>query len=301
VVWHLSFARNGELAYAALAKRMTLRRVAFDPARGALAGEPIQLAPDSLSLDDVDISLDGQWIACRNVRDGQENIMLLRSDGSGDHRLLTNDGYKDRGPRWSPDGRRLAFYSNRSGSWEIWTIGRDGGDKQRLTFTEGVNVYFPLWSPDSARLIYSRHGGFPFIIEVDRALHERQPKPLLPLDKKEMGFWPRDWSADGRKLAGSWREGFNDKTVVGLYSLHSRRFDPLDTPGVGMAWLNDNRRLLIRQNEKIFLADSHTQKRHELINPSPHSILQLVISRDNRWLYYSLEQTEADIWLLSLK
>ena len=68
-----------------------------------------------------------------------------------------------------------------------------------------------------------------------------------------------------------------------------------------MAWLNDNRRLLIRQNEKIFLADSHTQKRHELINPFPHKILQLVTSRDNRWLYYSLEQTEADIWLLSLK
>jgi Tol biopolymer transport system component len=297
-VRHLSFARNGDLAYAALAQRKTLHRVAFDPASGALAGEPSQIATDSLSLDDPDISPDGQWIACRNLREGRENILLLRSDGAGEPRLLTNDAYKDRGPRWSPDGRRLAFYSNRSGAWEIWTIKNDGGDKQRLTFTEGANVYFPLWSPDGARLVYTRHGGLPFVIEVDRPLHERQPQPLFSPDKEEMAFWPRDWSDDGRKLAGDWRKGLNDQTVVGLYSFPSRRFEPLEMLGVALAWLNDNRRLLFRQNEKIYLADSRTRKYQEALNPFPHRILQFVLSRDNRWLYYSLEQTEADIWLM---
>jgi dipeptidyl aminopeptidase/acylaminoacyl peptidase len=90
--------------------------------------------------------------------------MLLKSDGSGELRALTDDAYKDRGPRWSPDGRRIAFYSNRSGAWEIWTIASDGGDKRRLTFTEGANVYFPIWSPSGDRLVYTRHGGLPFVI-----------------------------------------------------------------------------------------------------------------------------------------
>jgi Tol biopolymer transport system component len=301
LIRHLSFARNGDLAYAALVQRITLHRVAFDPARGALVGEPNQLTTDSLSLDDVDISPDGQWIACRIARGGQENIMVLRSDGAGEPRLLTNDAYKDRGPRWSPDGRRIAFYSDRSGAWEIWTINNDGGDKQRLTFTEGAKVYYPIWSPDGARLVYTRHGGVPFVIEVNRPLHERQPRPLFSPDEAEMAFWSRDWSADGQKLAGSFRNKPNENQIVGLYSFASRRFEPLAVPGAALAWLNDNRRLLTRQNEKIFLADSHTQKHHELLNSFPQRILQLVISRDNRWLYYSQEQNEADIWLLSLK
>src|SRR5262245_57233208 len=206
---HLSFARNGELAYAALTQRRTLHKIAFDPARGALAGRPSQLATNSLSLDEPDVSPDGQWIACRSLVDRRENIMLLRSDGAGEQRLLTSDAYKDRGPRWSPDGQRLAFYSNRSGTWEIWTIRNDGGDKQRLTFTDSANVHFPLWSPDGASLIYTRRGGFPFIVEVDRPLHERHPRPLFSSDNTEMGFWPRDWSADGSKLTGEWRKGLN--------------------------------------------------------------------------------------------
>lgn len=116
-----------------------------------------------------------------------------------------------------------------------------------------------------------------------------------------MAFWPRDWSVDGRKLAGVWRKGHNDRPVVGLYSFPSRRPEPLDMPGVGLAWLNDNRRLLIRQNEKIFLVDSRTQKYHETLNPFPHRILQFALARDNRWLYHSLEQTDADIWMISMK
>jgi eukaryotic-like serine/threonine-protein kinase len=214
--------------------------------------------------------------------------------------VLTNDAYKDRGPRWSPDGRRIAFYSNRSGAWEIWTVKSDGSDKQRLTFTEGANVYFPLWSPDEARLVYTRHGGLPFVIEVNRPLHERQPQPLFSPDQAEMAFWPRDWSADGRKLAGAWRSKLNDEPVVGLYSFTLRRFEALALSGSAQAWLNDNRRLLFRHNEKIFLVDTRTQKQAEVLNPFPHRILQAALSRDNRWLYYSLEQIEADIWLLSL-
>jgi Tol biopolymer transport system component/serine/threonine protein kinase len=301
VIRHLSFARNGDLAYAALVQRKTLHRVAFDPARGALAGEPSQFTTDSLSLDEPDISPDGQWIACRIAREGRENILLLKSDGAGEPRLLTNDDYKDRGPQWSPDGRRIAFYSNRSGAWEIWSINNDGGDKRRLTFTESANVYFPLWSPDGARLVYTRHGGVPFVIEVNRPLHERQPQPLLSPDEKEIAFWPRAWSADGQKLAGSWRSKAHDQPVAGLYSFPSRRSEPLDMPGAGRAWLSDNRRLLVRQNEKIILIDSQTQKHHEALNTFPHRLLQFALSRDNRRLYYSLEQTEADIWLMKTR
>jgi eukaryotic-like serine/threonine-protein kinase len=298
VIRHLSFARNGDLAYAALVQRKTLRKVAFDPASGALAGEPRQLTTDSLSLDDPDISPDGQWIVCRSLREGQENILLLRSDGAGEPRLLTNDAYKDRGPRWSPDGSRIAFYSNRSGAWEIWTIKSDGGEKQRLTFTEGANVYFPIWSPSGDRLVYTRHGGVPFVIEVDRPLHERRPQPIFSSDGSEMAFWARDWSADGRKLSGAWRKKFNGPNVVGVFSFPSRRFEPLAQSGSAMIWLNDNRRLLFRKDDKIFLFDSQTQIHNETLNQFPHKVLQVALSRDNHWLYFSLEQTEADIWLI---
>jgi hypothetical protein len=86
--------------------------------------------------------------------------------------------------------------------------------------------------------------------------------------------------------------------VVGVFSLSSRRFEPLTLSGAATFWLNDNRRLLFRQDEKIFLVDIQTQKYHEALNQFPHKVLQAVLSRDNQWLYYSLEQTEADIWLM---
>src|SRR4030095_2033189 len=100
-----------------------------------------------------DPSPDGDWLAYYSLGK-QEDIFIIRTDGTG-MRQLTDDTFKDREPRWSPDGKRIAFTSNRSGSSEIWAINRDGSGLQQLTQMAGAP--HPAWSPDGTQQGSSIH------------------------------------------------------------------------------------------------------------------------------------------------
>jgi dipeptidyl aminopeptidase/acylaminoacyl peptidase len=212
-----------------------------------------------------------------------------------------NDAIKDRGPRWAPDGKRIAFYSNRGGTWNIWMINADGGGLRQLTFTGEAKAYFPLWSPEGKRLVYTNGAGAPFMIEVDRPWQEQTPQPLLSLTEPQVRFWVRAWSGDGLKLAGGWRRINENKLTLVSYTFATRQFEPLTKiEGDNCVWLNDNRRLLYLHDGKILLVDSENKKTQEVISAAPQRITHFVISRDNRTLYFDVDATEADIWMLSL-
>src|SRR5262245_24543960 len=300
---HFTFSRDGRsLAYVEVNTQKNLRRVAFDPERGMVVGEPTWVTQGSRWFMDADISPDGEWLVCSSGGDEQEDLFLIKSAGAGERRPLTNDASKDRGPRWSPDGKRIAFYSDRSGSWEIWTINADGSGLRRLTFTSGARAYFPLWSPDGARLIYTTAAAAPFMIEVDKSWQEQTPQPLLSATEPRSRFWARSWSGDGLKLSGGFRRITEAKLMPASYSFASRQFEPLtELDGEYCLWLNDNRRLLSHHDGKIFLVDSKTKKSQEVLSATPNKINRFVISRDNRLLFFDVEVTDADIWLLSLK
>ena len=107
---HFSFSRDGRsLAYVEVNSQKNLRRVAFDPERGLVVGEPSWVTTGSRWVLDADISPDGAWIVCSSGGDEQEDRFLIKNDGYGERRPLTNDASKDRGPRWSPDGARLIY------------------------------------------------------------------------------------------------------------------------------------------------------------------------------------------------
>ncbi len=299
---HFSFSRDGRsLAYVELYTQKNLRRVAFDPARGVPVGWPDVVTNGSRWVLDPDISPDGDWLVCSSGGDEQEDLFLIRSDGAGERRPLTNDASKDRGPRWSPDGKRIAFYSDRSGAWEIWLINADGGDLRRITFTDEARTFFPLWSPDGARLIYTTAAAVPFMIEVDKPWKDQNPQRLISATKQELRFWARSWSGDGLKLAGGFRYITEPKSIPASFTLSSRQFDTLNKlEGEYCLWLNDNRRLLSHHDGRIFLVDSKTKMPQEILSAAPNKINRFVISRDNRMLYFDVETTEGDIRLLSL-
>jgi WD40 repeat protein len=76
-------------------------------------------------------SPDGKQIAFMSKRDGNWEIYLVNTDGSGLHRL-TEDVANDGLPAWSPDGHHIAFVSDRDGSWAIWVMNPDGSGQRRL-------------------------------------------------------------------------------------------------------------------------------------------------------------------------
>ena len=67
------------------------------------------------------VSPDGKRITFVSNGDGNAEIYLMNSDGSGVLRLTRNVA-DDSSPHWSPDGRRIIFNSNRSGKYALYEI-----------------------------------------------------------------------------------------------------------------------------------------------------------------------------------
>jgi dipeptidyl aminopeptidase/acylaminoacyl peptidase len=297
----LSISRDGRrIAYAQQVRADNLQKVGFDPSTEKVVGQPAWVTQGSRHALASDLSPDGEWLAFYE-RGKQEDIFVIKTDGT-EQRQLTNDIHRDRHPRWSPDGKRIAFYSNRSGRYEVWTIAPDGSGLQQLTYTSGGTVLYPVWSPDGARLAYSVQGGTPFILEAGKSWKEQSPQPLPSFGEATVWFQAWSWSSDGRRLAGHRILANGLRSGVIIYSLESRKFERLTDFGVGPVWLKDNRRLLFFRQDKLYLVDSQSKKAHEVLSVAPHNLsAKLVLSRDNRMIYFGLSQTEADIWLMSLE
>ena len=69
-------------------------------------------------------SPDGDRVAFVSNVDGNWEIYLMRSDGSGILRLTRNVA-EDTDPGWSPDGKRIIFSSNRNGKFAIYEMAID--------------------------------------------------------------------------------------------------------------------------------------------------------------------------------
>src|SRR5262249_22264826 len=156
-----------------------------------------------------DVSPDGEWLAFQTIR-GQEDLFVSRVDGTRETQL-TNDSFKDKVPRWSPDGRRISFYSNRSGQYEVWIINRDGSGLQQITHdpTGQWHVIRSVWSPDGAQLAVNQvtNQESPANQKDTRTivtdLHNNIIQTLPPLgDPETEWFDVWSWSPDGQWLGG---------------------------------------------------------------------------------------------------
>jgi len=113
----------------------------------------------------------GRQIAFVSSRDGNDEIYVMRADGSGQQRLTHND-VNDWWPVWSPDGTQIAFTSAREGDYAIYVMDADGGNQRRLTDNDGDD-WRPTWSPDGARIAFQSNpdGQWDiYVINVEDAL-----------------------------------------------------------------------------------------------------------------------------------
>src|SRR5574341_1882924 len=81
-------------------------------------------------------------------RNGNPEIYVMNSDGSGQTRLTSNAGV-DEYPNWSPDGRKIVYTSEGIDTGEVFVINADGSGETNLTHNpQYFGVEKPKWSPD---------------------------------------------------------------------------------------------------------------------------------------------------------
>jgi Tol biopolymer transport system component/tRNA A-37 threonylcarbamoyl transferase component Bud32 len=297
---HLSISRDGRrIAYVQRVASSNIHRVGFDPVAGTVTGQPGAVTRGSRLVGAPDVSPDGEWLTFYSTGK-QEDIFIIRADGTG-LRQLTDDIYKDRAPRWSPDGKRIAFFSNRSGRYEIWITNRDGSGLQQLTYNSPASVVNPVWSPDGRQLACTLITGETLVLDVAKAGTPQVSRalPHLPDSSQRFDLW--SWSGDGQRLAGDCNRPDGSFAGIAIYSFASQQYEHLTDFGRFPVWLKDGRRLIFTHQGKLILVDSQTRKVRELFSAALGSDMAATLAPDNRVIYMTFSSTEADIWLATLQ
>jgi Tol biopolymer transport system component len=96
-----------------------------------------------------------------------EQVWIMKSDGSDQHALTTGAAPKDQVPSWSPDGKHIVYSSGVADSEGIWVMAADGSGQVQLSGCSPAEAspcaagddFGPVWSPDGTRIAFLRAFG----------------------------------------------------------------------------------------------------------------------------------------------
>ena len=188
---------------------------------------------------------------------GREDLFVVKSDGTG-YRQLTDDAFRDRGPRWSPDGTRIALLQRPQRAL------RDLGDPPRRQRARAAHEDHraprerrsPGRPTESS--IATDDGAQTWIEDLTQPLDQRQAEALPPLEGGH-ALQPRSWSPDGTTLAGD-LDLLRVARTASRCSTRSPRAATARCPRAGARplWLSDSRRLLVARTTGSCLLDTRT-------------------------------------------
>lgn len=272
-------------------------KVDFDAQTETIGKTSVEITRGSKITTNPEISADNKFLTFDAIGDKQEDVFVAKADGSN-IRQLTNDVYKDRAPRWSPDGNRIAFFTDETGKYEGYVMNADGsGRKKVTTFPSDSWSQLPVWSPDGKRLIFNSRNGYPIIFDPDKESIEQKPQYLPDEGNPKRWFMAYSWSPDGKKIIGYGRDTEKPESYLMIFDFTTNKYETISDFGTRALWLADNKRTVFYYGDKIYLLDTETKRRKVLLSVAPNRIQSISISKDNRSIYYTVQKSESDIWL----
>ena len=197
----------------------------------------------------------GQHIAFVSTRDGNEEIYVMNTDGTGQTNLSVHPA-RDTVPAWSPDGRHIAFESNRDGNWEIYVMNADGSGQARLT-NSPFEDHDPDWSPDGQRIIFHSNRDD----KVSRIwIMNADGSEQRSITNNSSGDWAASWSPDGQRLA--FASNLNRANIYAMDTDGGNLLRLTDNPARDSVphWSPDGRRIVFYSerdgNREIYVMDA---------------------------------------------
>ena len=290
------------LIFRALIQSVNPAAIELDPVSGR-AGAVRLLQHRTGRLVPTDVSPDGRWIALVNRRERQQDIFIMRPDGTRLTRL-TDDLARDWAGRFTADSSALTFYSNREGTYDAWSMRLDGSNRTRLTSIPGEEVNFTMFAPDGQRLMATLNGGTVVIGTAPWPLTGPAAGEIaIPaLAVGEGSLIPSFWSRDGRWLSGGIQLPSGAIAGNALYDVAARTVRQLsdDAGNFDVAWMPGQTHVAyFTAAGALMIQDITSLARRELTVPlplPPDDDLSIAASPDGRTLYYGAQRMEANIW-----
>ena len=141
--------RGGKLAYSSLSSRSNIwRKDLLRP-----QSPDVELIPSSRAQLDAQYSPDGKLIAFASFRSGKQGVWISSSDGTNLVQM-SNPDYASGSPQWSPDGSKIVFDAHPGEQWEIYEADVAERNPKKLVTTVN-NVVRPSWSRDGRWIYFS--------------------------------------------------------------------------------------------------------------------------------------------------
>jgi Tol biopolymer transport system component len=137
-------------------------------------------------------------IVYRTIQNGNPNIWIMNSDGTG-NRQLSNNADQNLDPTVTPDGRYIVWTSSPGDNRNIWRMELDGGSPTQLT--NGSGEWFPQFTPDGKWLVYQTIG----TEEINRVLKKVPLAGGAPVQLTDKASWAPALSPDGKLIAYNYR------------------------------------------------------------------------------------------------
>ena len=226
---------------------------------------PIQLTSNAADNSRPSISNDGTKVAFVSDVDGDQEIFVINSDGTGLLQLTSNTA-NDRAPSVSGNGTKVAFHSDVDGDREIFVINSDGTGLTQLTHNTLTDAY-PSISDDGSKIaFYSDFGG-------DRQVYvvNSDGSGLTQITSNAATVGIACLSGDGSKIAyisnvdGDWEVFVVNSDGTGLTQLTSNTADDYN-PSIS----NDGTKVAFESNVngdwEVFLVNSDGSGLTQLTN-----------------------------------
>ena len=182
------------------------------PATGAVSvSRATPVTVDNQTIENLNISRDGQWISFGADRDGRSQLYRMRIGAMGvEPQKVTSDTLGSYWGDWSPDGTELAVHRFGGERRVAYVVPVEGGAAVQVTDGR-EDERSPEWSPDGRRLLVLANWGTHAALRIysrgeNGAWTGPRPVPVvLGSDTVEAGL--AAWSPDGRLLACGCGEG----------------------------------------------------------------------------------------------